>query len=116
MTGLAMVSVLAIGCSSLGSRSKDYMFAVQGTVVGDENQPLSGATVTLQVQTPVYAAVTPIKTKRATTDDKGRFLFTYLAHDPKVEYALVIEKEGYRSETVRGSAPPPGNHEVQLKR
>lgn len=93
----------------------DYMFDVEGTVLTEDGHPASGATVTLSVQNVVvYEAVTPVKTTKATTDEKGQFRFMYLAHEPEVTYTLTVEKDGYSKQTVAGTTPPPATHSIRL--
>ena len=113
-----LVFVLAFAVSPFGcqGRSHDYIFDVIGVVNAEDGAPLKNAEVTLEVNGPVYEAVTLVRTVRRTTDDTGGFVFMYISHQRGVKYSLTIRKEGFEPETVSGSSPPTGNHVIRLKR
>jgi hypothetical protein len=113
---ISVIAFVCISCRSLPPQSTDYTFAVSGTVLAEDGQPVVAATVALKIQGTVYDAITPISVAEKTTDAMGRFQFMYLAHETKVAYSLTVSKEGYREETVAGTTPPPSVHSIQLRK
>jgi hypothetical protein len=111
---LALVFVFSpIGCPG---RSHDYIFDVTGVVTAEDGAPVKDAEVTLEVNGPVYEAVTLVRTVKRSTDTTGGFVFMYISHKSGVKYSLTVRKEGFESDTVSGSSPPVGNHIIRLKR
>ncbi len=111
---LALVFVFSpIGCPG---RSHDYIFDVTGVVTAEDSSPVKDAEVTLEVNGPVYEAVTLVRTVKRSTNGSGGFVFMYISHKPGVKYILTVRKEGFEPETVKGSSPPAGNHVIRLKR
>jgi hypothetical protein len=106
----------AFGCASSGRQSRDYMFGVTGVVTAEDGTPLEGAEVTLEVNGPVYEAVSPVKAERRLTNKTGGFVFMYNSHERDVKYVVTVRKEGFEPEKVSGSAPPAGHHTIRLKR
>jgi len=92
------------------------MFSVTGVVTDEDGAPIQGAEVILEANGPVYEGVTPVTTVPRLTDSTGGFVFAYLSHKPDVKYTITVRKEGSEPETVKGSAPPHGNHVIRLKR
>jgi len=102
----------AWGCAPL---RQDYVFGVSGVVTTEDDTPLAGAEVTLDVRNAVYAAITPIRTERRLTSDTGGFVFIYNSPQRGVKYNLTIRKEGFETMKVSGVAPPSGHHSIRLK-
>jgi hypothetical protein len=113
-----LLLLLAFMVSPFGcpGRSHDYVFDVTGVVTAEDGAPLKDAEATLEVNGPVYEAVTLVRTVKRSTDDTGGFVFTYISHKRGVKYSLTVRKEGFEPETVSGSSPPAGNHVIRLKR
>ena len=101
------------GCQG---RSHDYIFGVTGVVTAEDGAPVKDAEVTLDVNGPVYKAVTLIKSVKCSTNDTGGFVFMYISHEPGVQYTLTIRKDGLEPQTVSGSAPPAGHHTIHMKK
>jgi len=118
----SLLTLLALGCARLVVAcavrrvSHDYIFGVTGVVTAEDNAPVQNAEVTLEVNGPVYKAITPVKTVKQLTNITGGFVFTYISHERGVKYTLTVHKEGFEPETVSGSSPPAGNHVIRLKR
>ena len=53
----------------------DVGFLVAGTVTTKGGEPLSDVEVTLQLGSPVYEGITPVKEAHTTTDGGGKFRF-----------------------------------------
>src|SRR5258708_9109307 len=117
-----MLTLIAVSCPLLvvacaaRVRVHDYMFGVTGVVTTEDGVPLQDAEVTLEVNGPVYEAVTLVRTVKRSTDGTGGFVFTYISHKRGVEYSLTVRKEGFEPQTVSGSAPPAGHHTIRMKR
>ncbi len=97
-------------------RVHDYMFGVTGVVTAEGGIPLKDAELTLEVNGPVYEAVTLVRTVKRSTNDTGGFVFVYISHKLGVKYSLTVRKEGFEPQTVSGSAPPDGHHTIRMKR
>ena len=109
-------ALLVLGCAARRVRMHDYVFGVTGLVTAEDDTPIVGAEVTLEVNGPVYEAITLVKTVKSSTDSGGGFVFAYLSHKRGVSYSLTIHKEGFEPQTVSGSAPPDGHHTIRLNR
>ena len=110
---LALVFVFSpIGCPG---RSHDYIFDVTGVVTAEDGAPVKDAEVTLEVNGPVYEAVTLVRTVKLSTNSTGGFVFMYISHKRGVKYSLTVRKEGFEPETVSGSSPPAGHHTIRMK-
>ncbi|HEX9223321.1 MAG TPA: carboxypeptidase-like regulatory domain-containing protein [Candidatus Acidoferrales bacterium] len=109
-------AVLVLLCAALPTPVHDYVFSVTGVVKTKDDAPVQDAEVTLEVNGPVYEAVTLVRTVKRPTNSTGGFVFTYLSHKRGVKYTITVRKEGFESQTVSGSAPPAGNHVIRLKR
>jgi hypothetical protein len=118
----SLLTLLVLGCALLlvacavRRVSHDYIFDVTGLVTAEDNAPVQEAEVTLEVNGPVYAAITPVKTVKQLTNIAGGFVFRYISHERSVKYTLTVHKEGFETETVSGSSSPTGNHVIRLKR
>lgn len=78
--------------------------------------PLQGAQVTLEVNGPVYAGVTPAKTEQLLTNSTVGFVIMHISHKRGVKYTITARKNGFEPQTVSGSAPPAGHHTIHLKK
>ena len=96
-------------------RVHDYTFAVTGYVTTDDGSALQDVEVVLQVEDPVYAGVTAIKTERILSKDGG-FVFMYLTGSAITKYTVTVSKDGFESQTVAGSSPPAGHHTIRLRK
>jgi hypothetical protein len=105
-----------IGCAPMVSRSRDLVFSVTGVVTTEGGAGLEGAEVTLEVNGPVYQAITPVKTARRQTDNAGGFVFMFISHASGVGHNVTVRKAGFEPETLAGSAPPAGHHTIRLRR
>lgn len=85
-------------------------------MAAEDSFPLRDAEITLEVNGPVYEAVTPVKVVKRFTDDTGGFVFTYISHEFGAKYTLTVSKDGFEPQTVSGSSPPAGHQAVRLKR
>ena len=108
-------ALLVVACA-VRRVSHDYIFDVIGVVTAEDDAPVQDAEVTLEVNGPVFEAVTPVKTVKQLTNITGGFVFMYISHEPRVKYTLTVRKEGFEPETVSGSTPPTGNHAIRLRR
>jgi hypothetical protein len=116
----SLLALLVLGCTLLVvacavRRVHDYIFDVRGVVTAEDNAPVQDAEVTLEVNGPVYEAITPVKTVKQLTNITGGFVFMYISHERGVKYTLTVHKEGFEPETVSGSSPPAGNHVIRLR-
>lgn len=108
------LAVLPSGCAA--RRSHDYVFNVTGIVTAEAGSPLKNAETMLEVNGPVYEAITLVKVVRRFTDDTGVFVFTYISHERGVKYTLTVSNDGFEPQTVSGIAPPGERHTIVLKR
>ena len=92
------------------------MFGVTGVVTAEDGAPVQDADVTLEVNGPVYEAVTPVKTVMRLTNSIGGFVFMYISGESGVKYTLTVRKKGFEPQTFSGSAPPDAHHTIRLKR
>jgi len=92
------------------------MFGVTGLVTAEDDTPIVGAEVTLEVNGPVYEAVTLVRTAKGSTNIAGGFVFMYLSHERDVKYSLTDRKDGFEPQTASGAAPPDGHHQFRMKR
>ena len=111
---LVLGSVL-LPVTSTARRVRDYVFDVVGSVAAEDGSPLEGVEVILQVETPVYEGVTPVKAQRLVTN-KGAFIFMCLSHSAATKYTITVRKEGFQPQTLSGTAPPTGHHEIRLRK
>ena len=115
-----LLTLVTLGCALLTAacvrRVHDYTFDVTGFVTAEDGSPLEGVEVILQVDSPVYAGVTALKTQRLLTNNNGTFIFMYLTGNVSTKYSLTIRKEGFESQTVSGSSPPVAHHAIRLKK
>lgn len=107
-------AIFAPGCAV--RRYHDYTFGVTGLVTADDSSPVQNAEITLEVNGPVFEAITPVKTARQFTGNSGGFIFMYISHERGVKYTITVRKEGFAPQTVSGSAPPDGHYEIRLKK
>jgi hypothetical protein len=114
--------VLAIGVFSLlmyqahPTPTHDYIFATHGVVKTNDDTPIQGAEIALELDGQVYKGVELIKTVKSATDHNGEFSFVYMSHKRGVKYRISISKEGFDSQMLSGSSPPASNHIVHLKK
>jgi len=109
-------ALLVLGCAARRVRVHDYMFGVTDLVTAEDDTPIVGAEVTLEVNGPVYEAVTLVRTAKGSTNSPGRFVFMCPSHERGVKYSLTVRKEGFEPQTVLGGAPPDGHHTILMKR
>jgi len=115
-----LLFVLVVGCVLLlvncaARRIHDHDFDVTDSVAAKDGSPLEGVEVILQVETPVYEGITPVKTQRRVTN-KGAFIFRCLSHSPMTKYTVTVRKEGFEPQTLSASAPPDGHLAIRLKK
>src|SRR5258708_179087 len=108
-------ALLVVGCA-VRRVSHDYIFDVTGVVTAEDNAPVQDAEITLEVNGPVYEAITRVKTVKQLTNITGGFVFMYISHERGAKYTLTVRKEGFEPETVSGSGPNTGNHVIRLRR
>jgi hypothetical protein len=111
---LVASALFVLGCAV--RRYHDYTFFVSGLVTTEDGSPAQDAEVTLEVNGPVYRALTLVKTEHVLTGNSGGFMFGYISHERGVKYIVTVSKAGFEPQTVSGSAPPDGHHEIQLKK
>jgi hypothetical protein len=87
----------------------DYLFALEGTVVTSDGQPIEHAQVTLRTDYPLYEAITPICEVSVTTDRRGRFKFTYLTNQHSHPYTLTVSHANYQAVEIKGTGPGRGD-------
>ena len=102
--------------SGCARRMPNYVFSVTGMVATEDGSPLEDAETILELNGPVYEAVLPVKTVGRLTSANGSFAFTYLAHEQGVNYTVTVSKDGFETQTVKGSAPPAAYHAILLKK
>jgi hypothetical protein len=115
-----LTAMLVIGCSLVAAgcaarRVHDYHFIVTGTVGAESGAPLQNVEVILQVATPIYEALTPVRSQRLVTDN-GAFIFSCLSHNSTTRYTLTVRKDGFEPQTASGSGPPDGHYVFRLKK
>lgn len=116
LTLLVLGSAVLLVCEARSTPVRDYVFSVTGVVKTEDDAPLLDAEITLEVNGPVYQAVTPVKTATVKTDNLGRFSFMYISHKRGVKYTVAVHKQGFEPVTFSGSSPPTTNHVIHLKR
>ena len=116
LTLLVLGSAVLIVGEAWPTPVHDYIFSVTGVVKTEDGAPLQNAEITLEVNGPVYQAVTPVKTVTVKTDNLGRFFFMYISHQRGVKYTVTVHKKGFEPLTVSGSSPPTANHIIRLMR
>jgi hypothetical protein len=113
---LALSSTICLlGCAARRI-ANDYIFGVTGIVTTEDEAPLQGADVTLDVNGPVYEGIDLVRTKHLLTNSTGGFVFEYISHRRGVNYTITVSKEGFEPGTVSGAAPPDGSHAIRLKK
>jgi hypothetical protein len=96
--------------------AKDYRFDVTGVLASGDGAPVGGAEITLDVSGPVFEGIGLVKTRRVQTNDTGGFVSGYRTDERGEKYTITILKEGFRPETISGTAPAPGYHTIRLKK
>ena len=115
LTSLFLGSIILVsGCAA--HRLPNYAFTVTGMVATEDGSPIEDAEITLELNTPVYEVALPVKTVGRLTNASGSFAFTYTTHEQGVGYAINISKDGFETQTVKGSAPPAAYHAILLKK
>src|SRR6267378_1730248 len=74
-------------CEARPRLTHDYILSVNGVVAAEDGAPLKDAEIILEVNGPVYQAVTLVRTVKRSTDSTGRFVFMYISHKRGVKYA-----------------------------
>jgi hypothetical protein len=103
---LALV-LLLIGLPGCAARrtTADYVFSLAGVVQTQDEAPLQGANVTLEVNGPVYEAIDLVRKRHVVTTENGGFVFAYISHQEGVKYTITVHKEGFEPQTLSGAAP-----------
>ncbi len=117
---IKLVLLIVLGCVFLTAgcavrRDHDYRFGVTGFVTSEDGASLSDVEVVLNLDTPVYDGITPIKTARVTASN-GTFVLMYISGSSSTKYTITVRKQGFEPQTATGSAPPDGHHVFRLKR
>lgn len=68
--------------------------------------PLQGAQVTLEVNGPVYAGVTPAKTEQLLTNSTVGFVIMHISHKRGVKYTITARKNGFATTDCFGKRSP----------
>ena len=110
-----LAAAIFSGCASRRI-ANDYRFDVIGVVTTQDDTPLPGADVTLEVNGPVYEGVDLVKTRHVQTNDGGGFIFAFITDERGGKYTLKVRKDGFEPATVSGGAPPVGNHRIKLRK
>ena len=113
---LALLASATFGVGCAVRRYHDYTFGVTGLVTAEDGAPMQNAEIILEVNGPVFEAITPVKTARQFTGSSGGFVFAYISHERGVKYTITLRKEGFAPQTVSGSSPPDGHYEIRLKK
>lgn len=93
----------------------DYMAGASGLVVTSEGSPLGGVRVSFKPADVVYKVIEPIRSAEVTSDDLGRFRFSFIScGHPARSYRLTFQKDGFETLVVRGYGV--GKHRVVMKR
>ncbi len=95
---------------------RPWLCTFDGRLRVQDRAPLQDVAITLEVNGPVYEAITPVKTVKHLTNGTGGFMFMYISHERGVKYTLTVHKDGFEPQSVSGSSPPAGNHVIRLKR
>ena len=115
LTSLFLGSIIFVsGCAA--HRLPNYSFSVTGIVAAEDGSPIEDAEITLELNAPVYEVALPVKSVGRLTNASGSFAFTYTTHEQRVGYVITVSKDGFETQTVKGSAPPVEYHAIFLKR
>jgi hypothetical protein len=98
-----------------GGRVHDHVFDITGTVDTSDGTPVNDVEIILQVDTPIYDGVAPVKSQRVVTS-KGAFIFRCLSHSPVTNYSITVRKDGFEPQTASGKVPPDAHLTVHLKK
>lgn len=114
-------ALLVLGCSIMTACavrrvSRDYDLTVMGYVATEDGMPLQNVEVVLQVETPIYNALTPVTSQRVVTDNNGLFALGGLSHNSVTKYTVTVRKDGFEPQTVSGSSPPDAHLVFRLKK
>lgn len=85
-------------------------------VAAEDGSPIEDAEITLELNGPVYEVALPVKTVGRLTNAAGNFVFAYTTHEQGVSYVITVSKDGFETQSVKGSAPPAAYHAILLKR
>jgi hypothetical protein len=113
--GLSALGCALLIAASAPGRRHDYFFTVTGYVAAEDGAPLQDVEVILEVDTPIYEGLKPVKTERLVTS-KGAFFFACISHTRTTKYTVTVRKDGFEPQRVTGSAPPDGQFRIRLKR
>jgi hypothetical protein len=98
-------------CEARPRLTHDYIFSVNGVVAAEDGAPRKDAEIILEVNGPVYQAVTLVRTVKRSTDSRQIRLHV---HQPQTRRE--VRREGFEPQTVSGSAPPAAHHTIRMKR
>lgn len=107
-------TIFLSGCAA--HRLPNYSFSVTGIVATESGSPIEDAEITLELSRPVYEVALPVKTVGRLTNASGSFAFTYTTHEQGIGYVITVSKDGFETQTVKGSAPPAAYHAILLKK
>lgn len=82
----------------------DYAFGVTGEVMTKDGKPISGASVVISIDQPVYDVIAPVKKAKAITGDNGKFQFFYIAHSSNINYSVKATKAGFQEISLKSSS------------
>jgi hypothetical protein len=108
-------AILAFECAATRI-AKDYSFDVTGVVASEDGAPVKGARIPLDLSGPVFEGIGLVKTRHVQTDHTGGFAFGYLTDERGAKYAITIPEQGFKPESISGTAPAPGGHTISLKK
>jgi hypothetical protein len=112
----AIPAVFLIAFISLSTRVvEDYGAGARGRIVDSHGLPVSNAAVAVTFDSPVFKAITPVRTAQTTTDPSGRFQLLFISCGrPGGMYTLKVSKAGLQTVVIRGQGI--GVHRVVLRR
>lgn len=108
------MAIFVSGCAE--HHLPKYTFTVSGMVATEDGLPIEDAEITLELNGPVYEVALPVKTVGRLTNARGSFAFSYTTHEQGVGYVITVSKDGFETQSVKGSAPPAAYHAILLKK
>jgi hypothetical protein len=88
-------------CEARPRLTHDYIFSVNGVVAAEGGAALKDAEIILEVNGPVYEAVTLVRTVKRSTDSTGRFVFMYISAPPAAHHTIRMKRPG-GNDTIAG--------------